>query len=62
MWILIIGGLMITLPAVAVALFMFGKMGMVPALASFAINMLPFVAAFILLRKQAKNGDLDMDH
>ncbi len=62
MWILIAGGLMITLPALVVAVFMIGKVGMLPAIASFTINMLPFVAAYLLLRKQAKNGDIDLGH
>lgn len=61
MWILIGGGLMITLPALVVIVALFGKDAMVPALASFAINMLPFIAAFFLLRKQARKG-MDLEH
>lgn len=62
MWILIAGGLMITLPALVVIFWLFGTDAMFPALASFALNMLPFVAAFLLLRKKHRDGDLDIGH
>ena len=35
---------------------------MIPALVSFCINMLPFIAAYFLMRKQAKDGNVDLGH
>ena len=61
MWIIIVGGLMITLPATAVMLFSFGTVRMYPALVSFLINMLPFLVAYLMLRKQGKDG-ADLGH
>ena len=61
MWIIIVGGLMITLPATAVMLFSFGRPQMLPALASFLINMLPFRVAWLMLRKHGKDG-ADLGH
>jgi hypothetical protein len=62
MWIMIVGGLMITLPAIVVVIAMFGTTAMIPALASFMINMLPFIAAFVLIRKKMKGGGIDLEH
>ncbi len=50
MKVMMLAGVMITLPAIVVALFFFGKSMMVPAIASLLINFLPFVIAGILLR------------
>jgi hypothetical protein len=62
MWIVLVGGLMITLPAIIVIFALFGTQAMIPALASFCINMLPFIAAYFLMRKQAKEGNVDLGH
>ena len=62
MWIIIVGGLMITLPATAVMLFSFGSVSMFPALVSFLINMLPFLVAFLMLRKHGKESGADLEH
>ena len=62
MWIVLVGGLMITLPALAVSVAMIGTAGMLPAMLSFGLNMLPFIAAYILMKRQAKGGDIDLGH
>jgi hypothetical protein len=62
MWIVLVGGLMITLPATAVILFSLGSIRMVPALVSLAINMLPFLVAYVILRKTGKHGGEDLSH
>lgn len=62
MWIIIVGGLMITLPATAVILFSFGSIQMFPALVSFLLNMLPFVVAWVMLRKHGKEDGADLGH
>lgn len=54
---MLIAGLLITLPAIVVAIYFFGAPLMIPALASLFINSLPFVVAAILLRKR---GGSDM--
>ena len=62
MWIVLVGGLMITLPATAVILFSFGHISAIPALASLAINMLPFIVAYLLMRKTGGDHGHDIDH
>ena len=62
MWIVIVGGLMITLPATAVILFSFGTIRMVPAMLSLAINMLPFLVAYVILRKSGGDHSHDLEH
>lgn len=52
-----IAGLMITLPAIVIMIAFFGRSAMFPALASFAVNMLPFFAIMYLLRNQKGGGD-----
>ena len=52
MKIMLLAGIMITLPAIIVVLFFFGRTMMIPAIASLLINMLPFVVAGWLLRGQ----------
>jgi hypothetical protein len=63
MWIVLVGGLMITLPATVVILFAlpYGYT-LWPAVASLSINMLPFLIAYIIMRSQAKKGGLDLEH
>lgn len=58
MKIMMLAGLMITLPAIVVGLFFFGRTMMIPALVSLVINFLPFVVAGMLL----KGDDEDMSH
>ena len=62
MWIVLVGGLMITLPATAVILFSFGRISAIPALASLAINMLPFIVAALIMRKAGGDHGHDLDH
>jgi hypothetical protein len=62
MWIVLVGGLMITLPATAVILFSFGRISAIPALASLAINMLPFIIAALIMRKTGGDHGHDIDH
>ncbi|MEX2581831.1 MAG: hypothetical protein WD766_01030 [Gemmatimonadota bacterium] len=50
MKIMLLAGVMITLPAIVVAIFFFGRSMMIPALFSLAINLLPFIVAGLLLR------------
>lgn len=50
MKIMLLAGLMITLPAITVAFYFFGRSMMIPALFSLAINMLPFLVAGWLMR------------
>lgn len=50
MKIMMLAGLMITLPAICVAFFFFGRAMMIPALVSLAINFLPFIVAGWLLK------------
>jgi hypothetical protein len=47
---MLIAGVLITLPAIVVVGFFFGRTMMIPAAASLAINFLPFVVAGWLLR------------
>jgi hypothetical protein len=45
-----------------VILFSFGRISLWPALASFTINMLPFLVAFLIMRRSGKHGGGDLDH
>lgn len=58
-----IAGIMITLPAIVIMFAFFGRSAMYPALASFGVNMLPFLAVMYLLRgrKGKEDGD-DFGH
>ena len=62
MWIVLVGGLMITLPATAVILFSLGTIRMIPALLSLLINLLPFVVAALMMRKVGGDHSHDLDH
>ena len=62
MWIVLVGGFMITLPATAVILFSFGRVSMLPALASLAINMLPFLVGYLVMRKAGGDHGGDLEH
>lgn len=55
MKIIMLAGIMITLPAIIVVLSFFGGSMMLPALASLLINFTPFVVAGLLLRRQSQN-------
>jgi len=60
-----IAGILITLPAIIIVLAFFGRPAMLPALASFGVNMLPFLAViFLVMRARAKGnrGTGDFDH
>ena len=56
---MLIAALMITLPAIVVVLFFFGRTAMFPALVSLGLNSLPFLVAGWLLRKQGGGPDLE---
>ena len=62
MWIVLVGGFMITLPATAVILFSFGHISMIPAALSLGINMLPFIVAYLIMRKTGGDHGHDLDH
>ena len=62
MWIVLVGGFMITLPATAVILFSFGQLSMVPAALSLGINLLPFIVAALIMRKTGGDHGHDIDH
>jgi hypothetical protein len=55
MKIMLLAGGLITLPAIMVALVFFGRPMMVPALASLAINLLPFIVAGWLVRGKGED-------
>ena len=57
MKIMLLAGVMITLPAICIVLIFFGTSAMIPALASLAINFLPFVVGGILLRNSGGMGE-----
>jgi hypothetical protein len=50
MKVMLLAGVLITLPAIVVALFFFGRTMMIPALMSLVINIIPFVVAGYLLK------------
>lgn len=56
---MLIAAVLITFPALSVVLYFFGRTAMLPALASLSINMLPFLVAGWILRKQS---DVDAEH
>ncbi len=56
---MLIAGLMITLPAIVIAVAFWGRPVMVPAIASFLFNSLPFVVAGLLIRAR-KGSDEDL--
>ena len=62
MWIVLVGGFMITLPATVVILFSFGRYSVVPAALSLGINMLPFIVAALIMRKTGGDHGHDIDH
>ena len=62
MWIVLVGGFMITLPATAVILFSLGRTSAIPALVSLGINLLPFDLAAIVMRKSGGEHGHDLDH
>jgi hypothetical protein len=53
---MLLAGVLITLPAIVVLFFFFGQRMMYPALASLAINMLPFIVAGLLLKGDDADG------
>ena len=55
---MLIAAVMITLPAIVVAVYFFGRTAMIPALASLGINMLPVLVAGWMMRKSG----LDAEH
>lgn len=55
---MLIAAILITFPAIIVAVFFFGRTAMLPALASLSINLLPFLVAGWLL----KNKGMDAEH
>ncbi len=58
MKIMMLAGLMITLPAICVGFFFFGRAMMIPAMVSLVLNFLPFIVAGLLL----KGSGEDMGH
>jgi hypothetical protein len=56
---MLIAGLLITLPAIVVVFWFFGRPAMLPALASLGVNFLPFLAAGWLFNKYARGGGGD---
>lgn len=61
MKLIVIAAVLITLPAIVVIISFFGSTMMFPALASFAVNMLPFAAFLYLLRNRKGKGP-DLGH
>lgn len=55
-----LAGLLITLPAIVVVFWFFGQTAMIAALASLAINSIPFLVAALLLGKRRKRA-IDVD-
>lgn len=56
---MLVAGLLITLPAILVVFWFFGHPAMIPALASLGINFLPFIVAALLLGRRRHTGDVD---
>ena len=50
MKLMLMAGVLITLPAISVGTFYFGKAMMIPAMVSLAINFLPFVIGGLLIK------------
>jgi hypothetical protein len=59
---MLIAGLIITFPAIAIVLFSLGRSVMIPALASLLINSIPFVVAGLLMRKSGGGHGSDLEH
>jgi hypothetical protein len=62
MLLMLIAGALITLPAIAVIVFMLiggNPTAMIPAAASLAVNSLPFLVAGWFIRKQQQKGEGD---
>ena len=55
-------GFDLSLPATAVILFSFGTIRMFPALVSLLLNMLPFLVAWLMLRKHGGEEGADLEH
>jgi len=55
MKVMLLAGILITLPAIVVAFFFFGQTMMIPAIMSLLINLLPFVVAGYLLRGSSED-------
>ena len=51
MKLMLMAGLLITLPAITVGTFFFGKAMMIPAMVSLAINLLPFIIGGLLIKQ-----------
>jgi hypothetical protein len=60
---LLIAGLLVVFPAIVVVLWYIDRpMWMLPALVSFAINLLPFIVAILILRAMKRKGhDVEAD-
>jgi hypothetical protein len=54
---MLVAGALITLPAIVVAFFFFGRSAMIPAVASLGINMLPFLVAGWLMRRSGVHAE-----
>lgn len=54
---MLVAAALITLPAIVVALFFFGRSAMIPAVASLGINILPFLVAGWLMRRSGVGGE-----
>lgn len=50
MKLMLMAGVLITLPAIVVGFFNFGENMMIPALVSLAINFLPFIVGGLLIK------------
>jgi hypothetical protein len=57
MKIMLLAAGLITLPAISIVLFFFGRAEMIPALASLSINLLPFIVGGILLKNAGGLGE-----
>lgn len=57
MKIMLLAGALITLPAIIVAFYFFGRSMMVPAIASLLINLIPFAIAGLMLRRRSRATD-----
>lgn len=56
---MLIAGLLITLPAIVIVIAFFGSTMMFPALASLAINSLPFLVAAWLMGRRNSDDEAD---
>jgi hypothetical protein len=58
MMMLLLAGLLVVSPAIAVVLWFIDRpMWILPAIASLAINSLPFIVAILLIRAQKGSGE-----